>query len=185
MFDFNQPIVLSGGSFEPLSSNRSVTALAGSSALSKLSQGECQEMQSWSLVPKVTGLVPASVEGTPRTMKQASHTLLKNTQLAMFGMPSTSQSSFPDTTSRPIMANMNHFESNPIDPEGPIYSMSLGNLDSMNFEACPSRHAADSSTDGPVSPWNYGTASIQELEPYSDSIIKLFGSNSESTTWSE
>lgn len=183
-FDLKQPCMLNG-SFEPLPYNRGVTTLPSQPVISKSPPDTYQEMQPQ--VPRMTGVVSTSViqvsgEAVPRAMQQASHALLKNMQLAMLGMTSTSQSNVPDSSQDDVMyrqtrEGVGRLECNQFAPEGPIYSMSLGNSNLMNFEACSYNQAGPLAD--PVSSWNYGTASIQELEPYSDSIITLFGSGSE------
>ena len=57
---------------------------------------------------------------------------------------------------------------------GAIYSMSVGNSTTVNFQALQVDKDTIPSANG-FQRILYGTASIQELEPYRDSIITLFG----------
>lgn len=59
-----------------------------------------------------------------------------------------------------------------------IYSMSIGNSTTMNFQGLQSEKDNSPSGNG-LQRIFYGNASIQELEPYTDSIITLFGGSAD------
>jgi hypothetical protein len=59
-----------------------------------------------------------------------------------------------------------------------IYSMSIGNSTTMNFQSLQAEKDTMPSADG-LQRIFYGSASIQELEPYTDSIITLFGGSAD------
>ena len=61
---------------------------------------------------------------------------------------------------------------------GAIYSMSIGNTTTVNFQALQVDKDTMPSANG-FQRILYGTASIQELEPYRDSIITLFGGSAD------
>ena len=168
--EHNQPFLLSG-SVEPLSYTRSLTAHYDEAAGSKTPIDSYQ-------LPIITGHI------SHRASEKPSHSLLKNMERAMQAVPGSASSSCSPDFSRGDVGpshtpgNEDDFEIYSKFPEGPIYSISLGNSQSMDYQSCPIGSGDCSRLADPVSSWKYGTASIQQLEPYSESIIKLFGSSS-------
>mmetsp|Transcript_105196 Transcript_105196/g.302508 ORF Transcript_105196/g.302508 Transcript_105196/m.302508 type:complete len:328 (-) Transcript_105196:59-1042(-) len=61
---------------------------------------------------------------------------------------------------------------------GYIYSMSIGNSTAVNFQELQAEKDSAPSASG-LQRIFYGSASIQELEPYTDSIITLFGGSAD------
>ena len=180
---------LLGGTFEPLSCNRGMPALIGYSGSEKQSKDTSRTQ---TVVPRYTGVVSPPLtdlgqdEGSPSDSQQmATESLLKNLQLAMAGrgFPMPAGSELPDFLQGGVtVSNASSFEGRerleihePHIPAGPILSMSTGNWNWMNVET----HASEGPGVSLLSSGRYGTASIQELEPYSDSIITLFGSCSD------
>lgn len=175
-----------GGNFEPLSSERSGPALIEFSDAEMDSFGASREQM---VVPRCTGVIspPISEQGPDgnsvcEAQQIATRSLLMNLKLAMMGralvMAAQDNSNQEDAASDYSDFRVQEYSEAYQQPQ-PILSMSTGDRDWINFQA-------DSSDDG-VAPRGidlldavrYGTASIQELEPYSDSIITLFGSSSD------
>lgn len=158
-----------GQSFDPLSDHRGSTSrLISMPVLSK-------DLFTSSMFSGRTGVVSPSVDqdipdnnvsSSDIQQETATQSLFRSLQQAMYGshlLPRDDET--PDLHQRELVRNVEDFQ---IDPSGSIYSMSVGNSTAMNFEASHNdpQHII------------YGTASIQELEAYSDSIITLFGGGS-------
>jgi hypothetical protein len=101
-----------------------------------------------------------------------TQSLYRNLQLAMNELPSVTgaDSQYP------------HQQDTLRDAEEPnsgyVYSMSIGNSTTMNFQALQAEKDRMPSENG-FQRIFYGSASIQELEPYTDSIITLFGGHAD------
>jgi len=130
------------------------------------------------------GVVSPSVEsdipGRNNTMpdmdfqETATQSLYRSMQLAMNEQPDVAR--VADSQQYPHQQDTLRDAQDPA--SGAIYSMSIGNSTTVNFQALREDKDIMPSTHG-FQRIMYGTASIQELEPYRDSIITLFGGSAD------
>ncbi len=167
--DGNLPYYMLGQRFDPLSDDRGVSPLISMPVMSK--ESICVSpfpRQSSVVSPSVDQDAPDSNISTSDIQETPTKSLYESLQRTIAGRPLPPRDYSSDPSQWETTGDVESWQRN---HAGFICSMSIDNSTAVNFEASPLHNDLQLTI--------YGTASIQELEPYTDSIITLFGGGSD------